>query len=673
MKNKISFLLGMMLIGIFNIACADDETSSISTQEKYPLNSFAVQVGDSYYHGKINQATRRVEIGGIENSNTITGVEYTLINDAATISPDPLTFLGRWKDEQIVTVTTENNETTNYTIALTKYSEPVENILFIDNFDIDGAPDPTKWSLCKKSTPDWCDEMSESYDQAYVKDGNLILKAEKVNGVYKAGGIETKDKFSFTYGRVEVRARISRYPNGAFPAIWMMPQKATYSGWPKCGEIDIMEHVKQEPHIHHTIHTNYTYNLGIKDPANSQKVPCNFEEFNLYTVEWTKDAITFYVNDQQTFSYPNLRLADEAEKMQWPFNKESAFYLILNMGLGGNREESWAGPIDDNNLPAMMEVDYIKVTKLPDTVVQRAVIGYLQNLQGESFTTLFPTLDWQYLTHVNVCFALIKEDGTFELKQLANNRINEIRDAAHRNGVKVLISMRENSKGEITRAMANPVTKARLIKTIVEYTRDNNLDGFDFDYEEHDNTTDNENFKSLLSFVKELHAAKDPDMLMTCATYGRWLYYGTEWADYFDYINIMSYDRNNANNSDIPVQHATFEDFQKDLTDWETRWKAPKNKIIGGLPFYGFTWNPGLNKGSKSVSYNNILNFFGDEAANIDVIGQTYYNGMETIRKKCKYVKDNNYGGVMIWQLLHDASPDKKDLRLIKAVGESIN
>lgn len=48
--------------------------------------------------------------------------------------------------------------------------------------------------------------MSESYDQAYIKDGKLILKAEKVNGVYKAGGIETKDKFSFTYGRVEVRA-----------------------------------------------------------------------------------------------------------------------------------------------------------------------------------------------------------------------------------------------------------------------------------------------------------------------------------------------------------------------------------------------------------------------------------------------------------------------------------
>ena len=81
-------------------------------------------------------------------------------------------------------------------------------------------------------------------------------------------------------------------------------------------------------------------------------------------MEWTKDAITFYVNGQQTFSYPNLRLADEAEKMQWPFNKESAFYLILNMGLGGNKADSWAGPIDDANLPAIMEIDWVKITKL---------------------------------------------------------------------------------------------------------------------------------------------------------------------------------------------------------------------------------------------------------------------------------------------------------------------
>lgn len=86
MKKKIAFLVSIILTGIFSIACSDDETSSISTEREHPLNSFAVQVGDSYYHGKIDQSAHRVEIGAIENTNTITSVSYKLINDAATIS-----------------------------------------------------------------------------------------------------------------------------------------------------------------------------------------------------------------------------------------------------------------------------------------------------------------------------------------------------------------------------------------------------------------------------------------------------------------------------------------------------------------------------------------------------------------------------------------------------------
>lgn len=163
-----------------------------------------------------------------------------------------------------MTVTTEDNQTTTYTIVLTKFDDTMKDVLFMDEFDVDGNPDPTKWVLCQKAGSDWNDEMSESYDQAYVKDGRLILKAEKIGDEYKAGGIETQGKFDFTFGRVEVKAKITSYPNGAFPAIWMMPKKYIYDGWPNCGEIDIMEHVKQESAIHHTIHTHYTYDLNIK-------------------------------------------------------------------------------------------------------------------------------------------------------------------------------------------------------------------------------------------------------------------------------------------------------------------------------------------------------------------------------------------------------------------------
>jgi beta-glucanase (GH16 family) len=362
-KKLLLLLLGMIWLGIFGTSCSDDFEDYQVALENYPLNAFSVIVGDSYYHGKIDQSTHRVEIGAIEDPNLITGLDYTLVSDSSTIYPDPSTFIGNWKREQSVTVTTEDNEQTTYTIVLTQYNESTKDVLFMDDFDTDGIPDPEKWVLCKKATSDWNEELSESYNQAYVKDGKLVLVAEKVDGEYQAGGIETNGKFDFTFGKVEVKARITQHPDGAFPAIWMMPRKYIYNSWPNCGEIDIMEHIQQQPYIHQTLHSNYTYNLGIKNPATSKTVNVNYDDWNTYGVEWTEDKITFLVNGTETFSYPNLQLENEAEMQQWPFTKDASFYLILNMGLGG-RSNSWAGPIDDNNLPAVMEVDWVKVSNL---------------------------------------------------------------------------------------------------------------------------------------------------------------------------------------------------------------------------------------------------------------------------------------------------------------------
>ena len=372
LKEKILSLGCMLLMGVAFTSCNDsDAGDDIFPQEKFPLTAFAVKVDNTYYHGKIDQETRRVEIGAIEDAMTITDVDYELENDSAKIAPNPAEFIGKWKKEQTVTVTTENKQEITYTICLTKFKEkedatnpapyPNMTLLFEENFDVDGNPDDTKWILCQKAGSDWNDEMSESYDQAFVRDGNLVLQAIKDGDTYKAGGIETRTKFGFTFGKVEVRAKISKYPNGAFPAIWMMPQKYIYQGWPNCGEVDIMEHVKQEAHIHHTIHSHYRTTLGHNDPTPTTQVTCNFEEYVLYGLEWTPDELKFFVNGKETLSYPNLKLDDEATMQQWPFTKDSEFYLILNMGLGGDRQGSWAGPIDDANLPAEMLVDWVRV------------------------------------------------------------------------------------------------------------------------------------------------------------------------------------------------------------------------------------------------------------------------------------------------------------------------
>lgn len=349
------------LITLFISICpflSCDKAEAQTDSRHFPLSALAVRSSGSWYHAAIDQTTRIATIGAVQYLNSITDVTYTLAS-GASISPDPKSEDWKWSESQDFTITSADGGQTIYTVRFTALKSPDEQgLIFADEFDIDGTPDQSKWSLCPKGDPDWCNQMSESYDQAYVKDGNLVLVGEKKDGKYLAGGIQTKDKFSFSNGRVECRARITRYPDGAFPAIWMMPQNALYQGWPDCGEIDIMEHIRQEPHIHQTIHTHYRNDLG-NTAGTTATTPCNYWDYVVYAVDWTPDSLTFFVDGKETFSYSNMNLPDESEKMQWPFGPGSSYYLILNMGLGD--AGTWAGPMDDANLPAIMEIDWIRV------------------------------------------------------------------------------------------------------------------------------------------------------------------------------------------------------------------------------------------------------------------------------------------------------------------------
>lgn len=300
---------------------------------------------------------------------------------------------------------------------------------------------------------------------------------------------------------------------------------------------------------------------------------------------------------------------------------------------------------------------------------QKVVIGYLP-LDDWEFEPLFPTIEWQYLTHINLSFARVKADGTLNIDPV-RERIESVREMARKHNVKILISLAKNSMGEFAAAINDPKARKELIKQIVAFTKEYDLDGFDIDYEEYDNW--DQNFPSLLVFAKGLHQAKEKEMLMTCAVNSRWLNYGTEWEQYFDYINLMSYDRGAF--TDTPTQHASYDDFVKDLEYWNTQCRAPKSKIVGGLPFYGYSWDESLKDvvdNVRGIRFSGILKHLGIEAADKDKIGETYYNGRPTIADKCRFVKENDYAGVMIWQLFQDAHDDHNDLKLIKTVGEAM-
>lgn len=231
-------------------------------------------------------------------------------------------------------------------------------VVFEDDFEgASETPDESKWVLCKKSTSNWARHLSESYDQAYQKDGYLYLIGEMSDGEYLTGGIETRGKFEFQFGKVECRAKFLTRPKGNHTGIWMMPAPPAEQ-WPKSGEIDIMEHLNDESVIYETAHSWYADDMGHKeDPVSQKTAEVNNEEWNIYGLEWDEDYLVYTVNGEEHLRYPNLRLAGEDGTYQWPFNHP--FYIILSQSLGG--EDTWAGPIDDAELPAIFQIDWIRV------------------------------------------------------------------------------------------------------------------------------------------------------------------------------------------------------------------------------------------------------------------------------------------------------------------------
>lgn len=234
-------------------------------------------------------------------------------------------------------------------------------LVWADEFNQKGNSfDTSKWKFEAKGEAPWNKYMVQSSEQAYVQNGKLILRAERKNGKYITGGISTQGKMSFKYGKLEIYAKFNSF-QGGWPAIWLMPVKRQYPNpagkneYP--GEIDIMEQVSLEKVVWHTVHSHYTLDLKLdKNPARAGSGTFKENEFNLYTLEWTPTELTFFINGEKTFCYPNLQLDNETEMKQWPF--DVPYYLIVNYAVGG--EGTWPGKINDTGLPGIMEIEYAR-------------------------------------------------------------------------------------------------------------------------------------------------------------------------------------------------------------------------------------------------------------------------------------------------------------------------
>lgn len=233
--------------------------------------------------------------------------------------------------------------------------ETVWKLVFEDNFEgSDSIPNKEYWSLAKKGTDTWNRYMSESYGQAYQKDGYLYLFGMERDGDYLTGGIESIHKFDFTYGQVKCRARFLRQPQGNHTGIWMMPSPPAQK-WPKSGEIDIMEHLDDQSKVFETVHF-WNSSTEENDKADISTTIDN-DDFNIYGVVWDQKSVSFTVNGKVVLSYANDNPGNEDFSYQYPFTKP--FYIILSQSLGG--KGTWEGIIKNEELPAIFQIDWIKV------------------------------------------------------------------------------------------------------------------------------------------------------------------------------------------------------------------------------------------------------------------------------------------------------------------------
>jgi beta-glucanase (GH16 family) len=245
------------------------------------------------------------------------------------------------------------------------------NLIWSDEFEGSGLPDTRRWTnevgFIRNAEAQYY--TAGRLENARLENGRLVIEAhkerfknERVSGrrqasefaEYTSASLTTQKLGEWLYGRIEVRAKLPQ-GRGVWPAIWMLGSNIRTVGWPRCGEIDIMEFVGYDPDfIHANIHTGrYNHTRG-SGKGNKIKVSGPWEGFHVYTVEWAPERLDFFLDDEKFFTFEKEA---GATVETWPFDQP--FYLILNLAIGG----AWGGQkgIDDSIFPQRFEIDYVRV------------------------------------------------------------------------------------------------------------------------------------------------------------------------------------------------------------------------------------------------------------------------------------------------------------------------
>lgn len=249
------------------------------------------------------------------------------------------------------------------------FNDPVyDTLVWSDEFEEEGALDDSKWfhQTLLPNGNSWYNGEIQHYtdriENTYVENGLMVLVAKKESftdqGVTKQyTSARLNSKFAFTYGRVEVKAKLPTGV-GTWPAIWMLGRNIRENGaywftegygttnWPACGEIDIMEHWgSNQNFVQSAIHTPSSFGGTVNHGG--QTILTASTEFHVYALDWYPDRMVFSVDGVEHYTYqPAVR-----DENTWPFDKEQ--YLLLNVAILPSIAPAFT--------ESAMEIDYVRI------------------------------------------------------------------------------------------------------------------------------------------------------------------------------------------------------------------------------------------------------------------------------------------------------------------------
>lgn len=287
------------------------------------------------------------------------------------------------------------------------------------------------------------------------------------------------------------------------------------------------------------------------------------------------------------------------------------------------------------------------------------VLGYLHS--PYDWSAGLDAVDLNSITDLNLAFINPDSTGVFKNETVYREIINK----AHAKNVKVYLSFGGGSAPEYLADLMEETNRDRFIEGLIAMAESNGFDGIDVDLE---NALINQSYPPFVSRLSQL--AKSKGLLVTAAlaSWNAHLIPDSTLHQY-DFINVMSYDKTGPWNLSKPGPHSPFSMAESDFNYFHKTRGVAANKILIGLPFYGYGFGPGV---PQSMSYKNIVTTYTgaehNDSLSVDAGGKLYYNGIPTIRQKVQFAKDNKAGGVMIWQLLGDISDDRSLLKTINGL-----